>query len=70
MARKNSHKRLESIVKIIAPLFLILSIFLLSQKTITGNVIKGSGFINTTPIITILVISLIFFIIIGLKKKR
>jgi hypothetical protein len=67
---QTTQPRLEAIVRVIAPIFLILSIFLTSRKMITGSVIGYSGFINTIPLITILLISLIFFIIIGIKKKR
>lgn len=65
-----SQPKLETILKIISPIFLIISIILISNKMITGNVIGYQGYINTIPIITILLISLIFFIIIGIKRER
>lgn len=71
--KKNSKERnqpttLEGIVKIIAPIFLIISIFLISKKTITGNMIGVSTFDKTLPILTILIMSLVFMILIRYKK--
>jgi hypothetical protein len=73
MAKRNTDPEpstLETIVKLIAPIFLIFSIFLVSRKMITGNVIGYTGYINTIPVITILLIALIFFIAIEVKRKR
>ena len=69
--KKGSKKKFETIVKFISPIFLIVAIILISNKTITGNAINGSsGFVNTIPIITILLISLLFFIVIEIKRRR
>ena len=73
MARRNtetSQPRLETIVRVIAPIFLILSIFLISKKTITGNAINNLNFSGTVPIVVILIIALIFVIAAGIKGKR
>ena len=70
MSKANHSSKLETIVKLIAPIFLILSIFLISQKTITGNAIGNNSYVNTIPVITILLISLIFFIVIERKRKK
>jgi len=73
MAKRNSQSsqpKLESIVRIIAPIFLIISIFLISQKTITGNAINNLNFSGTIPILVILIIALIFVIVAGIKRKR
>ena len=62
--------KLESILKIIAPIFLLVSIILVSQKTITGNAINNLNFTKTFPIVIILILALVFSVLAGIKRKR
>jgi uncharacterized Tic20 family protein len=62
--------RPDSIVKIIAPIFLLLAIILISKKNITGNAVNNLNFTGTIPIVVILIISLVFVIAAGIKRKR
>jgi hypothetical protein len=67
---KRPREKLEALVKIIAPIFLLIAIILLSQKTITGNAINNLNFTGTVPIVVILIIALVFVVAAGIKRKR
>ena len=67
---KTYQSNLEIIVKLISPIFLVASIFLISKKTMTGNAIRLPGYQNTIPIVVILLISLVFLIAIEIKRKK
>ena len=62
--------RLEGLVRIIAPIFLLVAIILVSQKTITGNAINNLNFTGTVPVVVILIIALVFVVAAGIKRKR
>jgi hypothetical protein len=67
---KRPKEKLESLVRVIAPIFLLLAIILVSQKTITGNAINNLNFTGTVPIVVILIIALVFVVAAGIKRKR
>lgn len=67
-------KSLESVLRVISPVILISSIFLVSSKIITGNMILNANsqynFSNSIPLVVILLVSLVFVVMSGIRKPK